>query len=60
MPLWVQVVLVVRELMMELDKYQIRYNSFPVNVDTSSRLSLALFFAVRAYYLTARDNLSDR
>ena len=57
---YVQVVKVVRELMMEMDKYQIRYHSFPVNIDTSSRLSLSLFFAVRTYYLTVRDNLSDR
>ena len=46
--------------MMEMDKYQIRYHSFPVNIDTSSRLSLSLFFAVRTYDLTVRDNLSDR
>ena len=52
--------MVVRELMMEMDKYQIRYHSFSVNIDTSSRLSLSLFFAVRSYYLTIRDNLSDR
>ncbi|XP_070205780.1 protein unc-13 homolog D-like [Littorina saxatilis] len=55
-----RVVKVVRELMMELDKYQIRYHSFSVNIDTSSRLSLHLFFTVRTYYLTIRDNVSDR
>nr|KAG5690120.1 hypothetical protein BaRGS_003443 [Batillaria attramentaria] len=55
-----RVVLLVRELMMGLDKYQLRYHSFPINMETSSRLSLKLFFAVRTYYHTIRENLAER
>ncbi|XP_076453401.1 protein unc-13 homolog D-like isoform X2 [Babylonia areolata] len=51
---------VVRGLMMEMDRYQSRYHSFPVNIQYSSRLALSLFFALRSYLHTVRHNLSER
>ncbi|KAK3103339.1 hypothetical protein FSP39_018605 [Pinctada imbricata] len=50
----------IRELMMEMDRYQRRYHNYPVNVTASSRLSLRAFFAVRRFYAIIRDNVSRR
>ncbi|OWF46560.1 protein unc-13 homolog D-like isoform X1 [Mizuhopecten yessoensis] len=51
---------VMKELMMEMDRYQRRYHNFPVNVTASSRLSLRVYFAVRKFYNIIRDNISRR
>ncbi|XP_069135091.1 protein unc-13 homolog D-like isoform X2 [Argopecten irradians] len=51
---------VMKELMMEMDRYQRRYHNFAVNVTASSRLSLRVYFAVRRFYNIIRDNISRR
>ncbi|XP_067650559.1 protein unc-13 homolog D-like [Haliotis asinina] len=49
-----------RELMLEMDKYMVRYHNFPVNIVQSSRLSLGLYFAIRKFFLLIREGLTDR
>ncbi|XP_048252394.1 protein unc-13 homolog D-like isoform X2 [Haliotis rufescens] len=49
-----------REMMLEMDKYMVRYHNFPVNIAQSSRHSLALYFAIRKFYLLIKEGLTDR
>ncbi|XP_041349496.1 protein unc-13 homolog D-like [Gigantopelta aegis] len=51
---------ITRALMIEMDKYQLRYHRFTVNITKSSRLTLSLYFSLRNLYKLIRDGLTDR
>ena len=47
-------------LMLEMDRYQMRYHRYVSNVRESSKLSLHFYFALRKLFHTARSNVGDR
>ncbi|XP_074641675.1 BAI1-associated protein 3-like isoform X2 [Tubulanus polymorphus] len=49
-----------KELMIEMDKYLIRYHKFPENIMQSSKVSLMIYFALRGMFYQFRENVSER
>ena len=49
-----------QELMQRMDKYQVRYQKYPVNIRESSQMSLQLYLALRNFYTMVRSNISER
>lgn len=49
-----------KELTLEMNKYQVRYHRFEVNINESSSVSLQHYFALRNLFRTIRGNVNER
>ena len=45
---------------LEMDKYQVKYNKFGVNIRESSVVSLQHYVALRSIFKVIRENVSER
>ena len=55
-----QLALKAQELMQRMDKYQVRYRKYRVNIRESSQTSLQLYLALRNLYNMVKSNVSER
>ena len=49
-----------KEVMLEMNRYQLRYYKFPENITSSSKVSLNLYTTLRKLYNILKCNLSER
>lgn len=49
-----------KELMLEMNRYQLRYYKFPENITNSSKVSLSLYTTLRKLYNILKCNLNER
>ncbi|ELT89549.1 hypothetical protein CAPTEDRAFT_192792 [Capitella teleta] len=49
-----------KQLMHQIDSYQIKYHRYAVNIRDSSTASLQLYMSLKGFFQTIRANLSDR
>ncbi len=49
-----------QELMHRMDKYQVKYQKYRVNIKESSQLSLQLYFALRNFFSMVKSNITER